>query len=524
MVVTVSGVSGAVVRKASVRKLTADGPEPIACSPPAGSDDKAREDKPSPETAILRLTVAREYHDAEVFQKLSDKPRGLVAAALGDSASRVIQSFAFAAYDNEVTCLLRVRKSDTKQLLTASRGPGVFLAPHREAKPTVAVQWLERSPKLESSAYLQSALSKVAASAGAILAYRPGGKANLGVRYLDGELQADASKPATGVIAPRFSLTGTLSTWLLEDVLAWLKERGFKQTSHVQRTGATTWFFRGWPPSNSDANASASPGALIFASGIVVAPASAGPQRKQRTPPATIAGPMWDAPAPAKREPNPKTKPAATVTGRSEPQDAEMSNKPERERSRSPKGQGGPGNTESCDQPELDIPTPMPHSDLFEAVECGGGGDCAFLSIAQCLAAAGNKPTAADLAPGGKLQAYLRCKASKYMREHASDFSHISEASTLTDEIAKPGTWANSVSLTALALELKLQLRIWAWDKALRKWNRGTFISLVRPRLDPPRKKAKRPMAMRCPLTQTWFGCDCMISTTSGCGQQSPLH
>ena len=249
VVVTVSGVSGAVVRKASVRKLTADGPEPIACSPPAGSDDKAREDKPSPETAILRLTVAREYHDAEVFQKLSDKPRGLVAAALGDSASRVIQSFAFAAYDNEVTCLLRVRKSDTKQLLTASRGPGVFLAPHREAKPTVAVQWLERSPKLESSAYLQSALSKVAASAGAILAYRPGGKANLGVRYLDGELQADASKPATGVIAPRFSLTGTLSTWLLEDVLAWLKERGFKQTSHVQRTGATTWFFRGWPPS-----------------------------------------------------------------------------------------------------------------------------------------------------------------------------------------------------------------------------------------------------------------------------------
>ena len=195
-----------------------------------------------------------------------------------------------------------------------------------------------------------------------------------------------------------------------------------------------------------------------------------------------------------------------------------MSDKPERERSRSPKGQGGPGNTESCDQPELDIPTPMPPSDLFEAVERGGGGDCAFLSIAQCLAAAGNKPTAADLAPGGKLQAYLRCKASKYMREHASDFSHISEASTLTDEIAKPGTWANSVSLTALALELKLQLRIWAWDKALRKWNRGTFISLVRPRLDPPRKKAKRPMAMRCPFKQTWFGCDCMISTTSGCG------
>ena len=201
---------------------------------------------------------------------------------------------------------------------------------------------------------------------------------------------------------------------------------------------------------------------------------------------------MWDAPAPAKREPNSKTKPAATVTGRSEPQDAEMSDKPERERSRSPKGQGGPGNTESCDQPELDIPTPMPPSDLFEAVERGGGGDCAFLSIAQCLAAAGNKPTAADLAPGGKLQAYLRCKASKYMREHASDFSHISEASTLTDEIAKPGTWANSVSLTALALELKLQLRIWAWDKALRKWNRGTFISLVRPRLDPPKKKGKK--------------------------------
>ena len=136
---------------------------------------------PSPEFFTCRLTVAAACSSPHLFQRVAKKPASLPAATLPASvAERVYKTYAAAAYPDEVTCLFKVRKADAQRVTGLALPAGCFVAPH--GANTSSVQWLARPSELPNQEYLALAQEAVLKHSGACLAYRPGGRANLGVR------------------------------------------------------------------------------------------------------------------------------------------------------------------------------------------------------------------------------------------------------------------------------------------------------------------------------------------------------
>ena len=139
-----------------------------------------------------------------------------------------------------------------------------------------------------------------------------------------------------------------------------------------------------------------------------------------------------------------------------------------RERSRSPKVSKS---DIALGQKALAQQLRFPHYEHFSVVDCGGQGDCAYLSIAAGLAhLVGKTPDPVDLVPKGKLQAYLRCQAAKELRTSAADYNLIGRADSIASRVAEAGFWADSVSLLALATAIQAEFRIWTWDRKLSRW------------------------------------------------------
>lgn len=75
-----------------------------------------------------------------------------------------------------------------------------------------------------------------------------------------------------------------------------------------------------------------------------------------------------------------------------------------------------------------------------------------------------------ELAPKGKLQAHLRCSAAKEMETHPADYPIGRPVAEYAREVATAGVWAESPALIALAQACNLELRIWAWEASLSRW------------------------------------------------------
>ena len=364
--------------------LSEGGPLPATLKPEEGLDDKPLNSTPGasgPATTNVRITLAREYSDQARFVRLAAKPQGLLGSVLPASlAAKVIKSFAFAAYADEVTCLATIRAADLGTFSATKFDLGVFVAPQRCAD--MSVQWLSRDSKLTAGAYLQKARLAVEASSGGTLAYRPGGRSNLGIR---------SSKPPCRIesaIPPRFSLAQAPATWLAEDVAQWLKDRGFQDAANIQRVSADTWFFRAWPPADHA-------GTAVFSSGIVVAPASH-PQRARKQAAKATAAPVWGARAKVP-QPEPETQdddalmaPAETSAPKDGTPEAPKAPDPLSEQSRKESRSRSRSRSPIAKDTAAPVPTgstpAFPKSHLFQVRECGGFGDCAFTFIATALA------------------------------------------------------------------------------------------------------------------------------------------
>ena len=81
-------------------------------------------------------------------------------------------------------------------------------------------------------------------------------------------------------------------------------------------------------------------------------------------------------------------------------------------------GSGGP--TPGLAQGGPAAPQTIEVDSFFATVDCGGAGDCLFLSVAQALAAATGWPSLSEAEgqPGGAAQAALRSDAAKEVREN----------------------------------------------------------------------------------------------------------
>ena len=113
-----------------------------------------------------------------------------------------------------------------------------------------------------------------------------------------------------------------------------------------------------------------------------------------------------------------------------------------------------------------------PHGKKISAIPNGGGGDCAFIGIAQALAEAsgkGHRAKPQEFSVGGRLQAQLRDLASGEMKKTLKNICWISILSlcnrhSLLELMQTPNRCMRFVTLAIL------DMRIWAFDDSSKTW------------------------------------------------------
>ena len=434
--------------------------------------DGPRADRP---TDILRVTVVKAYCDEQIWASVHLAPSLIPAKVLGSEAKHVMRTMAACSYSEESTCLIVVRKDVSTAALHWSVPVGAFVSPHKQSEAgRKPVTWMLRQAGDTDADYFHK-VKKIADKEKAALAFRPGGRANLGIRGL--------AKQTEGMQHPRWAISHCPKGWLDADAMQWAKSCGFSEITHLQQMNKDTWIMRAWPPQGQLQLV------MIAESGIVVGPAAA-PRRKQAEQP-TSKQSAWGAPSEplhsAGYPPLPVSPPTPVVNGpdhgaedhprkrpKAEESDPTKGNKEEPDvemggaNAAPPEQQGKQSNTSTAEV--------LPWAGRFEVVECGGQGDCAYTSIAAGLAHHSNhskQPSSADLQPRGKLQAYLRSCSAKELRghpEHYYSFVDAHDVERFAAKVATAGEWADSLSLTALANAVSVELVIFAWESKLELW------------------------------------------------------
>ena len=144
VLVLVPRALGPSARKATLHNLSGPsnpGPQPRKLAAAPELDDKAAtgEDSQKCEWATFRLTLAREFCDAERYEAGGARPQALPALLLPpEVVSLIIRTFAVTTYDSELTCLFGfVRRM--LMLCTPVQGPylQVLSWPRREVRRTL---------------------------------------------------------------------------------------------------------------------------------------------------------------------------------------------------------------------------------------------------------------------------------------------------------------------------------------------------------------------------------------------------
>ena len=464
--VLIHGKNGPIPAKADIDACK-EGPRPKSL-PESIKDD----DDPSALSAknvLLRLTLAKAFADHHLKSSVAGKPHFLPAISFNEALRKAItQTRGAVDYEREAPCLISVRSDDVPKFLQASLPTGIFLNPH---KGSSVPHWFHKKPSQSDSEYYVH-VADIQKQAGGRLVYRSSTTAPLGL--------LDTTETVTDSIAPRWYLTNAPPEWGEDEITNWITQRGFTHATGYRRQGRKSWFFRAHSPADV-ANANL---AFVFKSGISVAPARAVGAKNYSaiTQPKTT----WGAPE-LKSKANtidlddsdteqPKDTVAATAldetqsqnmqvdqeanTGKPAEAGSKIQHTPPKPKKESLAKKAKTGNNQS------------PWAERFTVVQNGGKGDCAYISIAQSLAHSHGTTSKAkrdDFEPRGRLQAQLRVIASQELKKRRAFYIKESD-STLPEDTALAGTWAEATSLYALANASHLDLRIWAWDNLLSQW------------------------------------------------------
>jgi hypothetical protein len=321
-------------------------------------------DRSNSTTLQLRRTVAKDFCQTTIFQQSMKYPLALPTIVLGGAnARRVLQTQAATAYDNEATCLIRIKRADLTHFYGIKLPTGTFLTQHRgECAP----HWVPREKDTPAGTYWEAAAAAAAQAKGR-LAYRSTRTTSLGV--------VGTTDTTPTAIAPRWYLHGAPTDWTETDAQQWVTDRGWCQPSDFHTRGRTAWFFRAQMPADCKNEAGL---ALTFTSGITVAPATpSSGTRNQRQQPTAAARTVWGTVAPtdtqqaartARRQQPPQQRSGTTLESMTD--DATPSKRKRPDDSTTEDAAGTPSHG-------------TPYDTWFETVECGGDGDCAYCAIVK---------------------------------------------------------------------------------------------------------------------------------------------
>lgn len=246
-----------------------DGESPPKRRPlPTGvKDDQAHSDDGG-ETVYLRVTLAKAVCGRELFNRAQMHPRCLPAFLLmSPMLKKVLATRGAVAYDEEVTCLILVKKTDTDVLLEAGATGGAFVMSHRELTPP---KWILRDDSILDDQDYEQALAAVKV-AGGRLVYRPKARSSLGI--------VGAARPFEGAIQPTWYVHGAPVVWDDDQLLEWVQERGFVGAKDPLRRGKQAWTFRAAEPKGTTGTTT-----FAFTFGIAIGLATSASRRKATTP------------------------------------------------------------------------------------------------------------------------------------------------------------------------------------------------------------------------------------------------
>ena len=441
--VLVTGSAGPRLVGATVIRVGPTPPQQRAL-PSGVKDDDENMDEASAvaDIVMFRLTLAKTFADKKLVVQAEKHPQCVPALMLPvELQRRVIRTRAAVDYKTETTCLVSVRACDLDKFGKALLLTGAFcMQQRRQATP----QWVPRLPDEASDNYWARAQNLCLEKKGTLV-YRPSSTSSIGV--------VGAVDRLPGAALPRWFVHGAPPGWDEQDASTWISARGFTEVSDVARRGLRSWIARAAPP----------PGALeqsvfSFTSGISVGLAT--PPRRKPERHAGEAHHAWGAIQ------APTMKVATNAAAVPEP--------------RKPNETNAAPAIDATDRLVDGEPAALrrkvakaPFEDAFQSVECGGQGDCAYLAIATAVATMSKaKVKSTDLLPKGPAQAEMRLTAAEEIRRKPARylFSDAGSAKEFATAMSKPGVYADSRAILAIASALDLDIRIYAFPNQSQTW------------------------------------------------------
>ena len=418
--------------------------------------------------------------------------------------THIVKVKAAVSYTTETTCILMIAEAGRTPFTTHQLADGVF----SNFQDTSYVPRFQKRRVDESA---QAYLKRCKAAAGKVngrLVYRPFPGAQIGI--LSTHTNQSAVTGEEDSLAPRWCIRKAPECWISpNDLRTWAEARGFKKIDGVSRINRRSWSFR------AELDGAVQNSAYEFSSGAIVSLAlNALPQKGkgkgQGTGKQAKATSAWGAPRSKARQemeddipasededmPEPNPAQAAAANAAEDPALAATQAYPETnpaaepaQATAAPGGQARPLSGARTTRPPKRARTSEFEAFLDE-VDCGGEGDCAFLTASRAIHALNANPrvlSADDTKAGGRLQAALRLLTAAEIRKHGQRYGADKDAG-LADRVATAGTPATTASMRALCEAARTEVCIWKWTDD--KWT--LFV---------PPKASKAPYSKRIWLT-----------------------
>ena len=393
------------------------------------------------ELACFRVAVCKSFLDDTQWEETVKAPIQTVKSLLPASAfhssfkwTKTTQTLKDGGQETVLEGFLKVDKASADEVAKLSGSKGVFLSRLRQEEPKPChVTWVEKLEDEKAWQYYARVCQKAASSSGCPVAYRKGGGNSLGLR-------------GTGVGPAQtgsWFLQGVPRNWTANDVESVLSNAGCSETSVLRPPRRKCpWLVRTKPPNQFD-SCTQVVGIEHVDTMLMLVKA---PSRSRSGASIPIAGGKWGhasstSPIPAVAPPLPQEE-----------------------------------KVEGTEQIKKKVKTDVVsnHPD-FTTIECGGGGDCGYLSLCVAMGMASGLSLQEAQSSAAVAAKTLRCDVQDHIRKNSGMYSPFWCPDTDADEnteggvvpttfdawvdsLTRKGQWISGLVLKAISRRCGVQI------------------------------------------------------------------
>ena len=488
-----------------------------------------------PRMCTLRVTAPAAYRRVFLDRDTSDNPQivvGELTKLIGCKASALTGGRWQLSHDKEgpvLTAHLRLPEETATKVTKVSGRRGIFSLILVKTEERARVVWVPRPNNTGNEEYFRYATAE-AERQSKTLSFRMGGKEDLGITDGDENTFPKVQRPRV------WEACDVPRGWCQEDVVAFFLNANWQMPEVITRRkpkgrAKAVWIVKALAPPDT-----AGPYCYEdFDQGTCISILPEAPRSKPVVEAEVVLGPkkLWVEPVNKRRKGQSDTVPPTLVDvpSESESDDAAPAGSDEEggnARSRSPKGGRHKAPKTSLPAKPVDLDDMLLHSlhvEGFSIHDSGGCGDCAFRSVASCVAHQKDKQLSHDEII--REAATLRLLTVAHLTKHRARFQNVwapdtapSEETLAVEEwtqhekqywagevppadfeaflrlLAKRETYACGFSLAALSERLGAPIIIWLWVPQQRTWQRCVLAPFEHQGFAGKAKKAPEPIVL----------------------------